>query len=49
MPLTATVYNFDIELVARLDRRLAFSVSIDERELYISIGSDTLTARVTKL
>ena len=36
-------------LVARLDRRMAFSVSINERELYISIGADTLTGAVTRL
>ena len=36
-------------LVARLDRRVAFSVSIDERELYISIGADTLTGAVIRL
>ena len=36
-------------LVARLDRRMAFSVSINERELYISIGADTLTGAVIRL
>jgi uncharacterized protein YaeQ len=36
-------------LVARLDRRLAFSVSITDRELYVSIGSDNLTGAVTRL
>ena len=36
-------------LVARLERRLAFSVSVNERELYVSIGSDTLTGAVTRL
>jgi uncharacterized protein YaeQ len=36
-------------LVARLDRRLAFSVSINERELYVSIGADTLTGGVRRL
>ena len=36
-------------LVARLDRRVAFSVSINERELYVSIGADTLTGGVTRL
>jgi uncharacterized protein YaeQ len=36
-------------LVARLDRRVAFSVSINERELYVSIGTDTLTGTVTRL
>jgi uncharacterized protein YaeQ len=35
--------------VARLDRRVAFSVSIDERELSVSIGADTLTGAVTRL
>jgi uncharacterized protein YaeQ len=36
-------------LAARLDRRVAFSVSIADRELFISIGSDTLTGAVTRL
>jgi uncharacterized protein YaeQ len=36
-------------LVARLDRRVAFSVTINERELYVSIGSDNLTGRVVRL
>jgi uncharacterized protein YaeQ len=36
-------------LVARLDRRIAFSVSIDERELSVSIGSDTLTGGIRRL
>jgi len=36
-------------LAARLERRVAFSVSIAERELYVSIGTDTLTGVVTRL
>jgi len=36
-------------LVERLDRRVGFSVSINDRELYISIGADTLTGAVTRL
>lgn len=36
-------------LAARLERRLAFSVSITDRELYLSIGTDTLTGAVTRL
>jgi uncharacterized protein YaeQ len=36
-------------LAARLDRRVAFSVSITDRELYLSIGTDTLTGAVTGL
>jgi uncharacterized protein YaeQ len=35
-------------LTARLDRRMAFSLSINERELYVSIGADTLTGVVTR-
>jgi uncharacterized protein YaeQ len=30
-------------LVAKLERRMAFALSINERELYVSIGDDTLT------
>jgi uncharacterized protein YaeQ len=36
-------------LAARLERRVAFSVSITDRELYVSIGPDTLTGVVTRL
>jgi hypothetical protein len=35
-------------LAARLERRMAFSLSINERELYISIGTDTLTGAVLR-
>jgi uncharacterized protein YaeQ len=35
-------------LAARLDRRMAFSLSVTDRELYLSIGSDTLTGRVVR-
>jgi hypothetical protein len=35
--------------VALLERRLAFSVSISDRELYLSIGSEQLTGRVVTL
>jgi uncharacterized protein YaeQ len=36
-------------LAARLERRMAFSVSITDRELYLSIGTDTLTGAVQRL
>ncbi|HEY1911950.1 MAG TPA: YaeQ family protein [Vicinamibacterales bacterium] len=36
-------------LVARLERRVEFSVSVTDRELYLSIGSDNLTGRVSQL
>jgi uncharacterized protein YaeQ len=35
-------------LVARLDRRVAFSLSVAERELFVSIGTETLTGAVTQ-
>ena len=35
-------------LAARLERRMAFAVSINERELYLSIGDDTLTGAVRR-
>ncbi len=35
-------------LASRLERRMAFSLSIADRELYLSIGSDTTTGRVTR-
>jgi uncharacterized protein YaeQ len=47
------LYAFDRPLidalVARLDRRVAFSLSVTDRELYVSIGSDNLTGRVVRL
>ena len=36
-------------LVARLERRVAFSVSVTDRELYVSIGDDNLTGTVVRL
>ena len=36
-------------LVARLERRVAFSLSVADRELFISIGTDTLTGQVVRL
>ena len=35
-------------LAARLDRRMAFSLSVTDRELYLSIGSETLTGKVVR-
>ncbi len=37
------------QLVARLDRRVAFSLSINDRELYVSIGSENLSGKVSQL
>ena len=37
------------ELVARLDRRMAFGVSINDRELYVSIGDANLTGHISRL
>ena len=36
-------------LVARLARRVAFSVSVSDRELYVSIGAENLTGSVVRL
>lgn len=36
-------------LVARLERRVAFSLSVSDRELYLSIGDDQLTGTVVRL
>ena len=35
-------------LVARLDRRMSFSLAVNERELYVSIGAETLTGVVAR-
>ena len=37
------------ELVSRLDRRMAFSLSISERELYVSIGADNVGGHIERL
>jgi uncharacterized protein YaeQ len=46
------LYSIDRSLITalaeRLDRRMAFSLSITDRDLYISIGADTLTGGVTR-
>ena len=36
-------------LVERLERRVSFSVSVTDRELYLSIGNDNLTGRIVRL
>jgi uncharacterized protein YaeQ len=36
-------------LAARLERRMAFALSIVDEDLFLSIGSDTLTGSVTRL
>ena len=36
------------DLAARLARRMRFSLSVTDRELYLSIGSDTLTGKVMR-
>ncbi len=49
---TLELYAIDRPLVAalaaRLERRMAFSLSINDRELYISIGADTITGAVVR-
>jgi uncharacterized protein YaeQ len=46
------LYSIDRALITalagRLDRRMAFSLSITDHDLYISIGSDTLTGGVIR-
>ena len=37
------------DLVARMDRRMSFAVSISGRELFVSIGSDNLSGHVSPL
>jgi uncharacterized protein YaeQ len=40
--------RFLAELARRLDRRMAFALSVSERELFVSIGTDTLTGKVVR-
>ena len=49
LDLFAIDRNFIAAMVERLDRRMAFSVSINDRELYLSIGADNLSGRVERL
>jgi uncharacterized protein YaeQ len=47
------LYAFDRgfigDMASRLERRIAFSMSVTDREIYLSIGSDNLTAKVERL
>lgn len=49
LQLYAIDRGFIAEMVARLDRRMAFSMSITDREIYLSIGADNLTGRIGRL
>jgi uncharacterized protein YaeQ len=40
--------RFIQQLAARLDRRMEFSLSVNDRDLYLSIGADTLTGPVIR-
>ena len=46
------LYSIDPALISaltsRLDRRMAFALSISGRELFVSIGADTLTGQVVR-
>jgi uncharacterized protein YaeQ len=46
------LYSIDPALISaltsRLDRRMAFALSISHRELFVSIGADTLTGQVVR-
>lgn len=47
--LYAVDRNFVAALVSRLDRRMALSLSITDRELYLSIGENNLAGAVERL
>jgi uncharacterized protein YaeQ len=49
LELYAIDRNLIAAMVSRLDRRMAFAVSISDRELFVSIGNDNLTGAVQKL
>ena len=36
------------ELVSRMDRRMAFSLSVTDREVYVSIGADNLEGHIAR-
>ena len=50
---TLELWGMDLALVAalgaRLDRRMSFSLAIADRELFLSIGTETLTGQMTRL
>jgi uncharacterized protein YaeQ len=52
-PELLELYAIDRRLIAslaeRLDRRMAFSLSINDRDMYVSIGAETLTGAVSRL
>ena len=48
LELYAIDRGFVAALVARLDRRMAFALSVSDRELYLSIGTETLTGAVVR-
>jgi len=52
-PELLELYAIDRRLIAslaeRLDRRMAFSLLINERDMYVSIGAETLTGAVSRL
>ena len=47
------LYTFDRafigDMVSRLERRVAFSMSVNDREIYLSIGSDNLSTNIARL
>jgi uncharacterized protein YaeQ len=49
LELCAIERSLIAELVSRLDRRMAFGVSINDRELYVSIGTANLSGAVQRL
>ena len=46
--LWAVDRDFVAQFAARLDRRMSFSLSVTDRDLFLSIGSDTLTGSVVR-
>jgi uncharacterized protein YaeQ len=40
--------SFLTAMVARLERRMTFSLAVTDRELYVCIGADTLTGKVVR-
>ena len=48
LELYAIDRNLVSALVARLDRRMGFGLSVADRELYVSIGTETLNGAVVR-
>ena len=48
MELWAIDRSLIAQFISRLDRRMSFSLSVTDRQLFLAIGTDTLTGNVVR-